>query len=137
MSERDWTAFGDVAQRFCGQTLRFGIAANSLNLNAGTAQYIWIDPPWSVRQSGEELVNGGDAPDPEEADYDAAWKEFRDRLAPLKDAILREVRFTGDDTTEFLFEGGLRIVAWHQAPNQDDGLWYDDWYAKHEGHGDR
>lgn len=135
MSERDWTSYGDAARRLCGRTLRLVIATNSLKLTAGVGQYIWIDPPWSSRASEEELVNGGDAPEPDAPDHDETWKAFCDRLAPLQDVVLREVRYAGADVTEFLFEGGLRLVSWRQATAVDDRLGYDDWYARHDEHG--
>ncbi len=136
VSERDWKAYGDIARRFIGQPLRLSVAANSLSLRAEVglpnAQYIWVDPPWSMWQGDKEIANGGQAPEPGDPAYDRQFTEFCDRLVDLRDSTLQDVRFIGDDTTEFVFQSGLRLVAWHQAPDSGEQLWYDDWYAKHE-----
>jgi hypothetical protein len=134
VSERDWKAYGLIAQGFVGQAMRVTVAANSLKLSpekpGAAGQYIWIDPPWSMWRGEKELVNGGDAPEPEDPVYDQNFRAFCDRVAAIRGVALDDVRFVGDDTTEFLFESELRLIVWHQEVEPGDPRRYDDWYAR-------
>ena len=134
MSGRDWQAYGEIAGRYVGSRLGVSVATNSLKLwpsnQPRKGRYIWIDPPWRLLQGGEQIVSGSDYPDHNDASYASEFKAFCDRLEPIRESRLKDVRYIGQDTTEFSFEHDLCLLVLHQAAGPDAADWYDDWYAR-------
>ena len=141
MSENDWKAYGAIARRYVGSRLEVSVATNSLKLwptnQPRKGRYVWIDPPWRLLRGDEVIVSGSDYPDHSEASYAPQFAAFCDRLSAIRQSRLEDVRYVGEDATEFAFRHNLRLLVLHQAAGPDAADWYDDWYARDDEMGAR
>ena len=142
MSIRDHDRDHIALQTVHGRPFALSAATNSLKLafsGAGQSEseqsgsersrpYLWLDPPWILLDSqGARLLESATCP--RDAAGFAAWAAG---LAPARERSLATVE-RGAGHTAFVLDSGHRIIAIDGSTEDDnDGLWYDDWYFSDE-----
>ena len=141
MSAEDFANYGGLLPKFVGHPLALSLPTNSIKLMVDRERhsddYIWIDPPWTLLRDGVVAGSSASYPSPEADDYlirHEAWGAVvRD---VLEGGVLEGASGLSDGTTEFTFEGGISLRV--EATDRDEeGYWYDDWYARARGAAER
>lgn len=132
MSKRDWKRDGALVRGLFGLPLTCALPTNSIKLMADPEEhrrsFVWIDPPWQLLKGDRFITGAADYPDPELPEYLALHEAWGAVVMPLLNgAVLEAVTQLGDESTEFRFQGDVRVQVGDGGEPQG---WYDDWYLK-------